>query len=191
MKCILQSIIILFVFSASAQNPCEFSTNVADSLGKYKSTKEYLLYEKSFGGKNSYIFSSIVNADGKILLQLQIIEKSPEFIKVKCFDKNSKIYLQLLDNKIVTLNSFDEETCGNLVRDDKGMNNRILSGYFEIKKDDISNLKNAPISFLRVKFATEVSDYVMKKEFKAELNGNNYEPESYFIDFLHCVEQKD
>jgi len=32
-----------------------------------------------------------------------------------------------------------------------------------------------------------MEDYVMKKEFKSELNNQIYEPETYFMNNLHCI----
>ena len=190
MKHFFYSLIFLISAFASAQKPCDFATNVTDSLGTYKSTKEYLVYEKNFAGNSSYVFTSIVVSDGTPILNVQFIEKSAGFIKVKCFDKNSKLYLQLDNNKIVTLLHLDKESCGTLVRDDKGMNNRILSGYFMFRKDDYADLTRARISFIRVKYATDTADFIFKSELKSEMNGETYQPDSYFIDYFHCLEDK-
>lgn len=173
-----------------AQRPCEFTTDVKDSLGTYKSTKEYLMYEKNFGGNSSYIFYSILVSDGTPILQVQLLEKSPDFIKAKCFDKNSKIYLQLNNNKIVTLLHTNEESCGSMVRDDKAINNRVISGYFLFRKEDYEDLKKSELSFIRIKFGAESVDYMMRKAFKSELDGQVYEPESYFLNYFHCLEDK-
>lgn len=173
-----------------AQRPCDFSTDVKDSLGTYKSTKEYLVYEKNFGGSSSYIFYSIIVSDGTPILQVQLLDKSSEFIKAKCFDKNSKIYLQLNNNKIVTLLHADQESCGTMVRDAQGINNRVLSGYFLFRKDDYEDLKKSELSFIRIKFGAESADYMMRKAFKSELDGQIYEPESYFLNYFHCLENK-
>lgn len=172
----------------NAQKPCDFNTNVTDSLGSYKSTKDYLVYEKNFGGSASYIFNSIVVSDGMPTLQVQFIEKSFDFIKAKCLDKNSKIYFQLVNGKIVTLLHIDEQVCGSMVRDDKGMNNRIMTGHFMFRKEDYQNLKTSPVSFMRIKYGSESVDYVMKKSFKAELDGLYYDPENYFINYFHCID---
>ncbi len=190
MKYFFSTITFLFVFCGYAQKPCDFSTNVVDSLGSYKTTKEYLLYEKNFAGNSTFLFASFILADEKPLFNLQLIEKSADFIKIKCFDKSSKIYVQLANNKIVTLSFVNEESCGTLVRDDKGLNNRILTGYFSISKMDYVELKNSAVSFIRIKFSTDASDYIFKREFKSELNNEVYEPESYFINYLHCLEAK-
>lgn len=188
MKRYLYLSIILFNLNVYAQKPCDISVNVTDSIGNYKTTKDYLLHEKNFNGKSSYIFASLISTDGTPALNLQFIEKSMEFIKAKCFDKNSKVYLQLINGKIITLLHIDKDDCANMVRDDKGFNNRILTGYFLFKKDGYEDLKNSPVSLMRIIFSTDTEDYILKKELKSELNGNTYEPEYYFNNYLHCIE---
>lgn len=190
MRFLLFSLACLFGFSAFAQKPCDFSTNVSDSLGTYKSTKEYLVYERNFAGNATYIFHSFIINNGMPILNVQVIEKSGDFIKARCFDKNSKLYAQLNNGKIVTLLHIDQMDCGNLVRDEKGINNRIISGYFMFRKDDFEELKNSPVSYIRIKYATDTEDYIFRKAFKSELTGEIYEPESYFIDYFHCLEEK-
>lgn len=190
MKRLFLGYLFILSFVAVAQRPCEFTTDVKDSLGTYKSTKEYLVYEKNFGGNSSYIFFSVAIFDQTPVLQVQLLDKSPEFIKAKCFDKNSKIYLQLNNNKIVTLLHNNEESCGSMLRDDKGINNRILSGYFFFRKEDYEDLKKSELSFIRIKFGAESTDYMMRKAFKSELDTQVYEPESYFLNYFHCIESK-
>jgi hypothetical protein len=60
-----QLIIILFLFTASnlAQTPCDYSENISDSIGTYKSTREYMISEKNFAGNSSYIFYSLALTD--------------------------------------------------------------------------------------------------------------------------------
>lgn len=190
MKKLFFGAVLMFSLIAIAQRPCEFTTDVKDSLGSYKSTKEYLVYEKNFGGNSSYIFYSIVVSDGTPMLQVQLLEKSQGFIKAKCFDKNSKIYLQLNNNKIVTLLHTNDESCGTMVRDEKGVNNRVLSGYFMFRKEDYEDLKKSELSFIRIKFGAEATDYMMRKAIKSELDGQLYEPERYFLNYFHCLEAK-
>ena len=149
-----------------------------------------MVYEKNFAGNATYLFGSFVLSDATALFNIQLIEKSSDFIKAKCFETNSKIYIQLLNNKIITLTHTNEESCGTLLRDEKGLNNRILSGYFNINKTDYDVLKQSPVSFIRIKFATDVNDFIFRKEFKSELNSEIYQPESYFMDYLHCLEVK-
>lgn len=190
MRFLLAAVAFFFSFNAFAQKPCDFSVNVSDSLGTYKSTKEYLVYEKNFAGNSTYVFHSFVISDGMPVLSVQVIEKSMDFIKTKCFDKNSRMYVQLNNGKIVTLLHIDKEDCGSLIRDDKGMNNRVFTGYFMFRKDDFQELKSSPVSYIRIKYATDTVDYIFRKAIKSEMNGELYEPENYFTNYFHCLEDK-
>lgn len=187
MKTLLLSLTFLFVIASFAQKKCEYSTNVTDSVGVYKSTKEYIVYERFFGNSKSAVYFSLINADGLLSLSVQLIQKDTEFIPAKCFDKNSKIYFQLADGKIVTLLGIEQETCGNSVRNENE-NARFVTGYFLFMKDSYEGLKSAPISFMRVKYAGGTEDYIFKPELHSEFDNNTYFPENYFIDYLKCVE---
>ena len=167
---------------------CDYSTNVTDSLGTYKSTKEYVMYEKNFAGNKSYIFYSLVLNNGTPTLSLQLIRKSKDFMKANCFDKNSRLLLQLSNGKIVTLLHIDQENCGTMIRDNEGFDNRVLLGTFMFLKGSFEDLKSSPVNLMRIKYLTDVEDYVIPKELKSEMNNEIYHPENYFIDNLRCVE---
>ena len=188
MKYVITITLLFFSLNIFAQKPCDYSANVNDSIGTYKSTKEYMISEKNFGGNSSYIFYSLALTDGLPTLSLQIIQKSKDFLKANCFDKNSKLFLQLNNGKIITLLHIDQENCGTLIRDDKGFDNRFNSGVFMFMKGTIEELKSAPVSMMRIKYLTDTEDYIFKKEFKSELNNEIYNPETYFIDYLKCIE---
>ncbi len=188
MKPLFALAIFLFSFQSFAQKPCEYTTNVTDSIGTYKSTKEYMIAEKNFGGTSSYIFFSLAVADGMPLLNVQLIQKSKGFMKANCFDKNSKLFLQLNNGKVVTLLHIDQENCGTMLRDDKGFDNRITAGTFMFMKDSFEELKNSAVSLMRIKYLTDTEDYVLKKQFTSELNTEIYEPETYFIQNINCVQ---
>ncbi len=186
-KIILITLFLTLSLNTFAQTDCEFSSNVTDSIGTYKSTKEYLMHERVFGNSQTSIFFSLINAEGLLSLNIQMISKSSEFIAAKCFDKNSKIYIQLTNGKIVTLISPETETCGNAVMNDKE-NIRILNGYFLFVKDNFEELKTSPISFIRIIYAREVIDYVCKSELVSEVDKKTYAPDNYFINYLKCVQ---
>ena len=185
------SIIAFFLFVTSigfAQINCDYSTDVTDSLGTYKSTKDYLISEKIFGGNFNYIFFSLVKTDDLPTLNVQFVNRSMDFIKTNCFDKNSKIYFQLNNGKIITLLHIDQENCGTLVRDSKSMNNRITTGYFMFMKDSFEEFKKSPISLMRIKYTTETVDYVFSSELISEMDSQTYNPDTYFINYLKCIE---
>ena len=48
MKKLLIVTFLLLNLITFAQRPCEFSTDVTDSIGTYKTTKEYLIFESNF-----------------------------------------------------------------------------------------------------------------------------------------------
>jgi hypothetical protein len=188
MKYILVLAFCLLSSSIFAQKPCEYATNVTDSIGTYKATKEYLIHEKVFGGNSSYIFYSLALTDGLPTLNVNIIQKSKDFLKTTCFDKNSKVFLQLQNVKIVTLIHIDQESCGSLIRDDKGFDNRVKSGIFMFSKENYEELKKSPVTLMRIKYLTDTEDYVFKKEFTSELDGKTYQPETYFMNNIRCFE---
>lgn len=188
MKPLTTLILLVLSLNCFAQKPCEYTTNVNDSIGTYKVTNDYLASEKIFGGTSSYIFFSLAQTDGTPTLNLQSIQKSKDFIKVNCFDKNSRIYLQLQNGKIVTLLHIDQENCGTLIRDDKGSDNRVNTGVFMFMKDNFADLKNSPVTLMRIKYLTSTEDYIVKSEITSELNAKVYRPATYFIDNIRCVE---
>jgi len=188
MKQLITLTFFLLTLTAFAQKPCEYSANVTDSIGTYKITNEYLISEKNFGGTSNYVFFSLAQTDGLPTLNLQLIQKSKDFIKANCFDKNSKVFLQLENGKIVTLLHVNQENCGTLIRDDKGFDNRVNTGYFMFLKDNYDELKKSPVSIMRIKYLTDVEDYIVRADLTSELNGKVYHPNTYFIDNIRCVE---
>ena len=187
MKHLLFSILLLINLSLFAQRPCEYSVNVKDSIGIYKETKSNIVHERVFGNTSSYVFFSLALTDDLPTLTVQILNKSNDFIKVNCFDKNSKLYIQLDNGKIVTLIATEQENCGAPVKDDLGVNNRILSGTFMFLKGTLEDLQQSPMSSMRIKFTTETKDYIFKKILVSEMNSQIYAPSTYFIDYLSCV----
>lgn len=188
MKQLFTLTIFLLTFTAFAQKPCEYSTNVTDSIGTYKITNEYLMNEKNFGGTSSYIFFSLAQTDGLPTLNVQSIQKSKAFMKANCFDKNSKIFLQLQNGKIVSLMHIDQENCGTLIRDDKGFDNRVNTGIFLFMKENYEELKKSPVTLMRVKYLTTTDDYIVKGELTSEMDGKVFHPSNYFMDNIRCVE---
>lgn len=187
MKQLITLTLFLLTLTAFAQKPCEYSVNVNDSIGSYKVTNEYLISEKNFGGNSSYVFFSLAQTDGLPTLNLQLIQKSKDFIKANCFDKNSRVFLQLQNGKVVTLMHINQENCGTLIRD-SGFDNRVNTGIFMFVKDNYEELKKSPITMMRIKYLTDTEDYIVKSEITSEMNGKIYNPDTYFIQNIRCVE---
>jgi hypothetical protein len=188
MKKIVSITFLLLNFFAFAQKPCEIDTNVTDSLGTYKSTKQHLIYERSFAGNSTNIYFSLASSNGVLNLEFQSLQRSSEFIKANCFDKNSKIHLQLNNGKIVTLLNISADTCGTLLRSDDGKNNRITTSTFVFSKENYADLKTSKVTFMRIQYSGETLDYPFKTEFVSEIDGKTLYPETYFMDYLNCIE---
>jgi hypothetical protein len=181
-------IVLLFSFQfLNAQKGCEYSTNVTDSIGTYKSTKSNLMHQRNFGGNEKSIYFSLINSDGLKSLNVQIIQKSNDFSPASCFDERSRVYFQLSSGKIVTLLSVNDSNCGSsLVLENK--NCRVLNGYFIFLEGTIEELKKDPITLMRINYATEIVDYVVKDELVSELDKSTQKPSTYFIDYLPCID---
>lgn len=188
MKHLIPIALFFISFTSFAQKPCEYSVNVTDSIGTYKLTTEYMINENNFAGNSSYIFFSLALTDGLPTLNVQLIQKSKDFMKANCFDKNSKLFLQLNNGKIITLLHINQEDCGTMIRDDKNFDNRVITGNFMFMKDSFEELKKSPVSLMRIKYLTDTEDYVIKKEFTSELNNLVYQPEKFFINSIQCIE---
>jgi hypothetical protein len=188
MKHLIVAIFLFINFVGIAQKPCEIYSNINDSIGTYKLTKQATIFERSFAGNSTNIFFALSNTNGVLGLEIQQLNRSAEFIKAYCLDSNSRIYLQLNNGKIVTLIYSGNETCGSLIRNDKAQNSRILSGSFVFINDNFEALKVSPVTFMRIKYASETVDYPLNTGFVSELDKKMYEPEKYFMDFIKCVE---
>lgn len=188
MKKLLLTALFFLSLNSFAQTLCDYATNVKDSVGTYKITKEYLVSEKIFAGTSSYIFYTLSLTDGLPTLNVQLIQKSKDFIKANCFDKNSRLYLQLDNGKVITLVHTNLEYCGSMIRDEKGFDNRVIVGNFMFMKGTMEDLKSSPLSLMRIKYLNDTEDYIIKKQLVSELNGKTYNPETYLINNLKCIE---
>ena len=182
-------LICLLTLGFSYAQNCDYSSNVTDSIGRtYRSTKDYLINEKFFGSQKKFMYFSLSNDNGLPMLNIQFIEKSNDFLKVFCFDKNSKLYIQLENGQIITLVHTYEINCGTTIKDLNNVKTRVNTGYFVFLKGTIENLKKSPIALIRFRIGPETSDYIIKSQFKSEEDGQNYQPSNYFINYLKCIE---
>ncbi|WP_300567276.1 hypothetical protein [Flavobacterium sp.] len=190
MRITIIAFIFLFQTSLFAQKPCEYTTNVTDSLGTFKETKSCLVYEKVFGNTAQLVFLSLISDNGTPVLNLQIIQKSTDFITPKCIDKNSKIYFQLSNGKIYTLlNNSTENQCDNLIyNSNEKLNNRLLDAKFLFRINDFEDIKKYSITMMRIKYASETVDYILPKELRSEKIEGVFEPEKFFMTNFKCIE---
>lgn len=170
-----------------AQDPCEISENVIDSIGSYQSTKPYLVHERNFGHDKTYLYLSSAIVDGTPTLNFQYIRKSKNFMVADCFNSASKIYLQLQNGKVMTMIYAESDDCGTGIRAEDESSNRVLSGNFYFTKGSLEDLKNSPVTLLKVRFASGTSSFIFSSSLKSELDGLTYHPETYFQKLLGCL----
>jgi hypothetical protein len=189
-KSFFTALLFAFTLNISAQtDECKFTVTSTEDGQETKSTREYLMYEKVFAGTSHFIFFSLTNSGGVPILNFEHLAKGKDFPKVFCIDKASKIYLQLINGRIVTLLSASEDQCGGLVYDSNEKNNiRILTASFLFTKGSLEELEKSPISFIRVKYATETVDYSVKGELDSESMKQKYYPDAYFINTIKCIQ---
>lgn len=184
-------IIVLFLFVqafAFAQIPCEFITNITDSIGTYKETKSCLVYEKVFGNSAQLIFLSLASENETPILKVQVVQKSKDFITPKCVETASKIYFQLSNGKIYTLIYTDEGRCDKLIYSGvEKENNRFLETNYFFLKNDFEDLKKYSISLMKINYSSGGVDYVLPKTIVSEKIGVTYSPENFFKDNYDCL----
>ncbi len=187
-KLFLYLLLVLNV-CAQAQEDCKFTVVDSGEGKEYKSTKEYVMYEKVFGGTSTFVFFSLAAPDGVPVLNFQLLAKSDEFPPAYCIDKNSRIYMQLTNGKIITLINVFDERCSTLLYDSENKKNiRVLTGSFLFTKGTLEDLEKFPISFMRIKYSTETVDYPVRNELTSETNNEKYFPDKYFMNYLKCLE---
>lgn len=189
MKYLILGLFFILPSSLSAQQKdCVYVQEAVDSLGTYKATREYVMHERNFGNSTAYLFFSLIQDNGVPVLGVQLIQKSADFMKASCFDKGSKVYLQLDNGKVVTLRYVGEGSCSAMVPvPDEHKSSRVLSGNFVFLKGNFEDLALSPLNLIRIKFATETLDYPARTELVSELTKETYRPSRYFLEFLHCV----
>jgi len=191
MKRLLFITILLLQTAIYAQKPCEFASDFTDSIGSYKETKTKIMHERVFGNSSSYIIFSLVKANDVPVLKFQSINKSKDFIKVNCFEKSSRIFLQLSNGKVITLIIADEGNCGTMIRDESQTSNiRVTSANFLFLINSLEDLKKYPITMIRIRYASnEIVDYMIKETLVSEMDKETYHPDRFFIENLPCIEK--
>ena len=189
----MKHLLLLLLFTTLSLNAqtkdCIYDIEEKTDSTSLKSLPHKLMNEKIFGNKKEFIFFGLLNSDGVPMLSLQQLQKSNDFIPTSCLSKNSKIVFQLMNGKIVTLLHAFDDICSDLnYNPEEKSNIRILTAYFYFTKTNFEELKNSPISLVRIQFSGESKDYVIKSELNSETLKTTSKPDSYFMQFLKCVE---
>lgn len=189
MKKIIALLAFIPLFTIAQNKDCIYDLEEKTDSTSLKVLPNKLMHEKNFGNSSEYLFFALINENGVPILNLQLLKKSQDFIATYCLNKNSKVIIQLANGKIISLINVYDEICSELNFDSMANNNiRILNAFFYFTKTNYEELKNSPISLMRIQFAGETKDYVLKSELASETLQTKSNPAIYFIDYLKCVE---
>lgn len=191
MKKYILVLVTLFIGfnSWSQKKDCSIDFEEKTDSTYIKKTNDVLVHERVFGNNKEMIFFSLLNSDGIPMLGFQQVQKSTEFVPAICFDKNSKIFFQLENGKIVTLINTSEENCSSFNYDESSKSNiKIITNYFLFANENYDELKKSPISLMRIKYVGDNKDIALRSELNSELLKAKSSPSKYFINYLHCVE---
>jgi hypothetical protein len=190
MKNYIITLLLLLATLCFGQNKdCKIDFEEKTDSTYIKKTADILVHERVFGNSKEMIFFSLFNSDGVLMLGLQHIQKSTDFIPALCFDKNSKIIFQLENGKFITLINTSQENCSSLNYETETKSNiKIITNYFLFLKNNYSELTKSPISLMRIKYVGESKDIVFKNKVDSELLNSSSAPSTYFMNYLHCVE---
>jgi hypothetical protein len=189
MKHILYLFIVLPTLLFSQSKDCDYDMNEKTDSTSIKVLPDQVMHERIYKNSKEVVQFKLLNNDGVPIANLQLIQKNTDFIPASCFNKSSRIVFQLANGKTVTLASITDDSCSILnYNEEEKSNIRILDGYFVISKNNYEELKKSPLLLMRIQFAGDSKEYVIKKELQSEFLNKTYYPENIFISFLECIE---
>lgn len=161
---------------------------VNDSIN-FKKTNSVLVYEFDRVSATSSLFFSLISNNGVPFLNLQYLQKSPDFIPITCVAKKSIISIKLINGTTISGHYIDQDVCDTYTYDNVGKKNiRILEANFYIKKEHLELLKKSPISIIQVRFAGSTELFNVRDELKSTIVDVKTQPTNFFIDNIPCIE---
>lgn len=183
------ALILIGLLSTAQNKDCVYDFEEKTDSTSIKIIEPKIIHEKIFGNTTEIIQFELINQNNIPIVKLQQIQKSTEFIPLSCINKKSKIFFQLQNGSIVTLISVTDDACGvyNYLAETKS-NIRVIDSYFAFTKNNYNQLKESPISLMRIQFADGSKEYVIKDKHTSELQKVEVEPSKVFMNYLHCIE---
>ncbi|MGL5277072.1 hypothetical protein [Myroides sp.] len=161
---------------------------VTDSLS-IKKTNNVLVYEFNRVSSTSSLFFSLITTNGVPFLNIQYLQKSPDFIPINCVARKSMVSIKLVNGTTISAHYIDEDKCDTYTYDQQGQKNiRILDANFYIKKEHLALLKQSPISLVQIRFAGSTELFVIESELKSTIVDVKTSPTRFFIDNIPCIE---
>ena len=103
MNKILALLLFIPVFALAQIKDCAYDIDEKTDSTSLKVLPQKLMHEKIFGSSSDYLFFSLVNENDVPILNMQLLQKSNDFIPTNCLSKSSKVFIQLDNGKIISL----------------------------------------------------------------------------------------
>lgn len=179
----------LSLFVVHGQKKCTIDYEIVNDTINFKQTSEVLIYtDQQETGTNS-LFFSLIKSDESHFLQVQLIQKSLDFIPITCVNYRSIISLKLNNGRIISGYYIGEEKCDSFIYDNETSNNiRILTTAFLLRPEDIHYLAESPIAMVQIRYANKALPYTIKNDNQSSLEEANSQPSAFFIDNIPCLQ---
>lgn len=188
-KIIYLTLFLITTLSFSQTKNCKYDFEEKTDSTSIKILPEKLIYERVFGNSKEFVQFTLMNNNGVPMIEVMQLQKSSIFIPANCFNSKSKIILQLMNGKIITLLSATNDACSSLSFDTTEKSNiRTLTGHFVFTKTHYEELKKSPVSLMRIQFVGENKDYTIKSELVSEVLKETCHPSTILMDYLKCIE---
>lgn len=176
-------------YTHAQERPCVLDYEEVNDTISFKQTKEILVYEDSEEGKSQALFFSLIKSDKNYFIQVQLVQKSTNFIPITCVNYRSIISVKLNNGRIISAYYIGDEKCDTYIYDDETKNNiRILSTAFLVRQEEINYLKESPIAMVQIRYANKAFPYAIKNELQSNIVETNSQPSAFFIENIPCLD---
>lgn len=179
----------IFITNLTAQEKnCEYEV-INDSLCFVK-TKDLLIHKKETDSISSSVFFSLISKDENPFLHFQFLQKSQDILSASCVNHKSIIALKLQNGRIINTYYIGDEKCSSNAKDDDSQQNiYILTTHFVIRKEDLSYLKESPVTTIQIRFSNKTEQITFPKEPDSEITDKMTLPAYFFIRQIPCIEE--
>ena len=138
--------------------------------------------------KGRVIDFSLLNYEGKIILNLEIYRDSKAELKPFCISPGDFFELKLINSESIVLPQVGRKLCSTELNSaQKGFQNTKNRGSFLITKENLEKIRQTELATGNLKAGEEEIYFVFKTETYDDVNDKVSYPSQYFIRFLNCV----
>lgn len=138
--------------------------------------------------KGRVIDFSLLNYEGKIILNVEIYRDSKENLEAFCINSGDIFELKLTNGDAIQLPQVGRKLCSTeLNSTQKGFMNLKNRGSFLITSENLEKIKKAELATGNLKAKEKEIYFIFKNETYDDANDKVNYPSQYFIRFLSCI----